>query len=173
VNRKRDPRGPRLTLAILVIGLAACGDTPIKSSVNGPYASPEPAVASQIATRSCAKVKSGNAPSGIDTAKVELVTPGTDLQRVSDDLAGAVPGGNVAVDSNNLSHDADQLYSWAVGSNVCEPLRSQLVDKAKALKDASAALASAATGPDVAAALQTAQAAYKAASDFVDNPPSG
>jgi hypothetical protein len=172
VSRKREPRGPRLTLAILVIGLAGCGEAAVQGSVNGPYASPEPSAGSAIASRSCDKVKAGEAPNGIATLRVELLTPGTDLQRVSDDIAGTVPGGNIAVDSNLASHDADQLYTWAAGSNLCQPINSQLVDKAKTLKDASAALASAAGGPDVAAALQTAQGAYTALNDFADNPPS-
>jgi hypothetical protein len=169
---RRDPRGPRLTLAILVIGLAACGETAVQGSVNGPYASPEPSAGTAIAARSCDKVKSGEEPNGIATLRVQLQTPGSDLQRVSDDIAGSVPGGSIGVDSNLTSHDADQLYTWAAGSNLCEPVKSQLVDKAKALKDAGAALAAAAGGPDMAAALQAAQGAYTALNDFADNPPS-
>jgi hypothetical protein len=176
-GKPRDHAGrviSRLALAILVIGLAACGDTTARGSVNGPYASPQQSPAEANISRSCEKVKSGQAPSGIATAKVYLSTPGTDLQRVSDDLAGGVPGGNVSVDASNASRDVDALYDWALRSNLCDPLKSQLIDKAKALKDANAALAAAAsTGGDVAAALQTSQSAYKDISDFVNNPPGG
>ena len=164
---------PRLTLALVLVSLAACGDTPSRGSVNGPYASPKQSPAEAIVSRSCEKVKSGQAPNGLATAKVYLATPGTDLQLVSDDLAGTVPGGNVSVDASLASRDADAFYTWLTDSSLCEPLKSQLVDKAGAMKDAFSGLAAAAGGPGAAAALQTAQSTYKVMSDLVDHPPGG
>jgi hypothetical protein len=165
---------PRLTLAILVISLAACGDTAVSGSTNPPYASPQASAPAVIASRGCEKVKAGQAPNGTATVKVMLINPGTDLQRVSNDLAGNVPGGNITVDATIAGHDADAFYTWLGSAALCEPLRSQLIDKAGALKDAYAALAASAGSPGAAAAaLPTAQAAYKALSDLVDNPPSG
>jgi hypothetical protein len=164
---------PGLTLTILLIGVAACGDSSVKGSINGPYASPQQSAPAAVASRDCEKVKAGQAPNGTATVKIMLINPGTDLQRVSDDLAGKVPGGNIAVDSSLASHDADAFYAWLTSSALCQPLKNQLLDKAGPMKDAFAALAASAGGPGVAAALQTAQGTYKTMSDLVDNPPSG
>ena len=162
---------PGLTLAIMVTILAACGESQVNGSTNPPYASPEQSGPAAIASRGCEKVKSGQAPNGTATVKIQLIKPGTDLQRVSDDLAGKVPGGNIAVDADIASRDADAFNTWLTSAALCEPLRSQLIEKAAPMKDAYAALAAAAGGPGVAAALQTAQSAHKAMSDLVDNPP--
>jgi hypothetical protein len=162
---------PVLALAILSMSLVACGDSQVKSSPNPPYASPEQSAPAAIASRGCEKVKAGQAPNGTVTVKIQLIKPGTDLQRVSDDLAGKVPGGNITVDADIASRDADAFNTWLTSAALCETLRSQLIQKAAPMKDAYAALAAAAAGPGVAAALQAAQSAHKAMSDLVDNPP--
>src|SRR3984893_15159743 len=162
---------PKLTLALAIIGLAACGDSQVNGSTNPPYASPQQSAPAAIASRSCEKVKAGQAPNGTATVKVMLIKPGTDPQRVSADLAGKIPGGNISVDSSIASHGADAFYAWLMSSALCEPLKSQLLEKAGPMKDTYAALAASAAGPGVAAALQTAQSAYKTLSDVVDNPP--
>ena len=155
----------------LVLGLAACDNPVVDTSVHPPYASPNQSPPAAVASRSCDKVKKGSDTVGIDNAKVELIRQGTDLQRISDDLTGAVPGGNFAVDSKLALRDATDLQNRLATSNLCDPLRSQLVAKAKLLKDADAGLVATQGDAGAASALQAAQAAYKALSDVVNNPP--
>ena len=157
--------------ALLLVG-TACGDKAVDTRTNGPYASPALSAPAAVASRSCDKVKDGTSPSGIEAAKVMLIRQGTDLQRVSDTLSAAVPGGNFIVDSGLALRDATDLRDGIASSNLCEPARSALVGKAQALRDADQSLVATAGGADAAAALQAAQDAYKALSDLVQNPPS-
>jgi hypothetical protein len=84
------------------------------------------------------------------------------LQRVSDDLTGAVPGGDLATDTKLALQDATGISERLNSSSLCDKLRTPLLAKAKALVEADSALDQAGHGSgDVAAALQRAQAAYQ------------
>ena len=174
LTRANKPRRgfPVLVGVALLLAVTACGDKAVDTSTNPPYASPGLSAPAAVASRSCDKVKDGTAPSGIAAAKIMLIRQGTDLQRVSDTVSAAVPGGNFVVDAGLALRDATDLRDGIATSNLCEPARSALVGKAQALRDADQALVATAGGPDAAAALQASQDAFKALSDLVQNPPS-
>jgi hypothetical protein len=161
-----------LTGGVLLLVVTACGDKAPNPTTNPPYASPGLSAPAAVASRSCDTVKAGTAPSGLDAAKVLVLRQGADLQRVSDTLTGAVPGGNFSVDAGLVARDATDLLGVLAGSNLCEPAKSALVGKAQALRDADQALVATAGGAAAAAALQASQDAYRALSDLVQNPPS-
>src|SRR5258708_2497560 len=119
----------------LTAGLAACGDT-IASSTSPPYASPRVSSRDAVIARSCEAVKAGKVPSGLATLEGSLVRQGTDLQRISDDVSGAVPGGNFGVDVELVVANAQDILARISGSNVCEPVKAQLMARASALKGA-------------------------------------
>ena len=167
---------PRLGFGLLAgfalcVGVAACGGTGNNSSTNPPYASPQMSPGDAVLARSCDKVKAGKAPDGLADVKVSLIRQGTDLQRISDDLTGAVPGGNFGVDVDLLVPNAQDVQTRIKTSNLCDPPKSQLADKAAALKDADVALKATGGGSDAAAALQAAQSAYNALNDLLGNLP--
>jgi hypothetical protein len=152
--------------------VAACGDTANNNSTSPPYASPPLSPRDSVLARSCEQVKAGKAPNGVADTKVALIRQGTDLQRISDDLTGAVPGGNFGVDVDHLISNIQDVQTQIKTSNLCEPAKSQLVEKAAALKDADDALKATGGGADAAAALQSAQSAYSAINDLLGNLPS-
>jgi hypothetical protein len=167
---------PRLGLGLLAgialcAGVAACGDT-AGTSPNPPYASPQLSAGDAVLARSCEKVKAGKAPAGLADAKVSLIRQGTDFQRISDDLTGAVPGGNFGVDVDLLVANAKDVQTRIKTSNLCQPAKAQLADKAAALKDADEALKASGGGSGAAAALQAAENAYNALNNLLGNPPS-
>ena len=179
--RSRTPpardRGRRLDYRVLLGGallvvVTACADKAVDTNTTGPYASPALSPPNAVASRSCEAVKAGTSASGVEAAKVLLLRQGANLQRVSDTLANTVPGGNFTVDAGLALHNASDLRDSLAGSNLCEPVRSALVAKAQALKDADQSLVATAGDATAAAALQSAQDAYKALSDLVQNPPS-
>src|SRR5579864_1044243 len=130
---------PRLGVCLLAClalsaGLAACGDS-VDTSTNPPYASPRVSSGDAVIARSCEAVKAGKVPNGLANLQVSLVRQGTDLQRISDDLSGAVPGGNFGVDVDLVVTNAQDIQARISGSNVCQPVKAQLMAKAAALKD--------------------------------------
>ncbi len=167
---------PRLGFGLLCgfalcIGLAACGDTSGNVSTNPPYASPQAGPVDSVLARSCQKVKAGKAPNGLADVKVALIRQGTDLQRIRDDLSGAVPGGDFGVDVDLVVTNAQDVQARIKTSNLCNPPRSQLNDKAAALKDADVALKATGGGSGAAAALQAAQNAYDVLNALLGNLP--
>jgi hypothetical protein len=155
----------------LLLAVAGCGEQAVDTTTNPPYASPALSAPAAVASRSCDTVRAGSSPSGIAAAKVLLIRQGTNLQRVSDTLSGAVPGGNFNVDAALALRNASDLRDGLAGSNICEPTRGLLVAKAQALRDTDQALVATAGGPGAAEALRASQDAYKALTDLVQNPP--
>lgn len=90
------------------------------------------------------------------------------LQRVADDLTGAVPGGNLANDAPLAQGNARQITDLVTRSTLCSPFREQLAAAAKNLASADDALVSAG---DVQAALTNSQAALQALTAIADHPP--
>jgi hypothetical protein len=173
VSRTAKPHlGFRLFVGVgLCLGLAACGDTASNSSTNPPYASPGQSPGDAVLSRSCDTVKAGKAPSGLADAKVSLIRQGTDLQRISDDLSGSVPGGNFGVDVDLVVTNAQDVVTRIKTSNLCDPPKASLVDKANALKDADVNLKATGGGPGAAAALQASLNAYNALNSLLGNLP--
>jgi hypothetical protein len=153
------------------LGVAACGDSGNGNSPNPPYASPQLSAGDAVLARSCEKVKAGQAPNGLADVKVSLIRQGTDLQRISDDLTGAVPGGNFGVDVDLLVANAQDVQARIKKSNLCDPARSQLADKTASLLGADIALKATGGGSTAASALQTAQNAYNALNNLLGNLP--
>jgi hypothetical protein len=159
--------------AALLLIVAACGEKAVDTRTNPPYASPALSPPAAVASRSCDSVNAGSSPNGVEAARVLIIRQGADLQRVSDTLSGAVPGGNFKVDAGLALRDATDLHDGLAASNLCEPAKSAMAGKAQALKDADQALVATGGGAGAAAALQAAQDAYKALGEVVQNPPSG
>jgi hypothetical protein len=152
----------------LTAGLAACGDT-VDTSTNPPYASPRVSSGDAVIARSCEAVKAGKVPNGLANLQVSLVRQGTDLQRISDDLTGAVPGGNFGVDVELVVTNVQDIQARISGSNVCQPVKGQLMARASALKDADAALKATGGGTGAADALQASENALKALTELFGN----
>ena len=154
----------RLLPGLLVAGLlAACGSVLSPNPPDGPYASPPPTPPVAVIRHGCARVGTGNNPSpDVTFVKLALTRQGTDLDRIRDDLSGAVPGGDFAVDTGILRRDADGLKQQIETSTLCEPLRDNLDKQAGVLLDADVALAGTGGGEGAAAALQKARDAYNA-----------
>jgi hypothetical protein len=104
--------------------------------------------------------------------RIQLIRQGTDLGRISDDLTGAVPGGNFTVDSGLAKRDIDDLKKLVDESNLCPPLKGKLSAAVQDLVDADATLVGTGGGPGAAGALQDSQARYQALVDLTNNPPS-
>ena len=146
-------------MGFALLSLAACGSTSVLAP-NGPYFSPSPAPEVQVILRSCKEVD-GLAKGDITYMKTQVVRQGTLLQRVGDDLTGAVPGGNVANDTRLVEEQSKGMSDRIGTSTLCEKVRTPLAQKAKALVDADTALRSAGAGAgDVAGALERATVAY-------------
>jgi hypothetical protein len=157
----------------LLSSIAGCADKAVDTTTNPPYASPALSPPAAIASQSCDRVKAGSSPSGIEAAKVLIIRQGANLQRVSDTLSGAIPGGDFKVDAGLALHNARDLRDILSTSNLCEPTKSALVARAQAMVDADQALVATAGGASAAEALQASLAVYKDLADRVQNPPSG
>ncbi|MEA2645431.1 MAG: hypothetical protein QOE92_514, partial [Chloroflexota bacterium] len=107
-----------------------------------------------------------------DGLRVLLIRQGTDLGRVSDDLTGAVPGGNFPVDSGLAKRDAEELKAQIETSALCEPFKSRLVAAAVELVTADTALVDSQGSAGAADLLATSQQKYQAINDLINNPPS-
>ena len=151
-----------LAVLALPVGLAACGDSANNSATNPPYASPQMGPADSVLSRSCDKVKSGKASDLVPDVKVALIRQGTQLQRISDDLTGAVPGGNFGVDVDLVVSNAQDVVTRIKASNLCDPLKTQLGDKATALRDSDVNLKATGGGATAGSALQASLDAYAA-----------
>ena len=84
--------------AIAAVLIAACGSTSDQPP-NGPYASPRQSPPQVVLSRVCDAQTPANKNADTQFMQILLIRQGTDLGRVSDDLTGAVPGGNFPVDA--------------------------------------------------------------------------
>jgi hypothetical protein len=100
-----------------------------------------------------------------------LIREGTQLGRVSDDLSGAVPGGNFPVDADLAFKTAQELQTLVDQSRLCEPLKTTLSKAVKTMVEADQVLVNSGGGPDAAAALSDAQSRYQDLQNLVSNPP--
>jgi hypothetical protein len=158
-------------LGALGLLLAACGSSSIAGS-NPPYASPRSSPPSVVMQRVCNKQTASDKTADTQFIQILLIRQGTDLGRVSDDLTGAVPGGNFATDSGLALRDAKDTKSLVDTSRLCDPLKGKLSAAAQDLVSADNALANTGGGDSASAALQDAQSKYQALSSLVNNPPS-
>jgi hypothetical protein len=155
-----------------VVGLAACGDPAIKPP-SGPTASPSVDSATQIMRRACATLpRTDTQARDVTFMQSAMIRQGAQLQRVSDDLTGAVPGGNLATDTQLAQANSRQLVDLVAQSNLCSPLKEKLLAGSRDLATADDALAQAAgSGGDVAGALQRAQSRYQVLQGLVQTLP--
>ena len=152
--------------------MAACGG-PADSSPRGPFASPTPAPAQRVINQGCANAAhEGPEATDIGFMQSSLLRQEADLQRVSDDVTGAVPGGNLGTDTPLAQANAKQLVTLVTASTLCSPFREDLATAARALAAKDDALVAAVSGGDVASALADAQAAFAALKAIADHPPS-
>ena len=158
-------------LGLLAV-LAACAG-PADSGPKGPFASPTPAPAQRVINQGCANAAhEGPEATDIGFMQSALLRQEADLQRVSDDVTGAVPGGDLATDAPLAQANAKQVVDLVTNSTLCSPFREDLATAARGLAAKDDALAAAAGGGDVATALQDAQAALAALKAIADHPPS-
>ncbi|HEV3232738.1 MAG TPA: hypothetical protein VG245_10860 [Candidatus Dormibacteraeota bacterium] len=140
--------------------MAACGEGTY-SAPSGPFASPGPSAPAAVAARGCG-AGSTPGPADVQFAQTAVIRQGTELRRVADDLSGAVPGGDLAGDTQLALHDAQALRDLFAASNLCAAVRAPLAAKAATLAGADTDLVAAGhSGGDVTAALAKAQAAYQ------------
>jgi hypothetical protein len=156
--------------ALAVVLIAACGSTS-EQAPNGPYASPRQSPPQQVISRVCDAQTPANKNADTQFMQILLIRQGTDLGRVSDDLTGAVPGGNFPVDSQLALRDATDLKSQVETSRLCEPLKSTISKALQELIDADQALVSSGGSAGASTALQQAQAKNQALVNLVNNPP--
>lgn len=166
----RSDRGwPAAGAAVLALLVAACAN-PSAKDPQGPYASPTPAPAQQVINRGCANAAhEGPEATDVSFMKSALLRQEADLQRISDDLTGAVPGGNLATDTALAQANAHDVVNLVTKSTLCSPFREKLGDAARKLATADDSLAT--TGGDATAGLQGSQAAFQALKAVADNPP--
>lgn len=155
-------------LGVLAV-LAACGGPPGAADPKGPFASPTPAPAQLVINRGCANA-AHEGPEATDVSFMQsaLLRQQSELQRVADDLSGAVPGGNLAADAPLAQANARQLVDLVSRSTLCSPFREQLAAAAKSLLSADDALVG---SGDTPGALRTSQAAFQALKAVADHPP--
>ncbi|MFY9614932.1 MAG: hypothetical protein WAT58_05990 [Candidatus Dormiibacterota bacterium] len=151
--------------ALLLVAMAACGSTTIKQA-SGPYASPPQSPPAKVLSRVCNAQTPSDKNADTDFMNVLLIREGTQLGRVSDDLTGAVPGGNFQVDATLALKNAQELKTLVDDSRLCEPLKSRLSGAVQELVDADQALVNG--GGD---ALANAQSKYQTLQNLVANPP--
>ncbi|MHB8509605.1 MAG: hypothetical protein ACYDGR_13320 [Candidatus Dormibacteria bacterium] len=158
---------PGLGLAPVLIAtlwLSGCGQQVFRNPV-GPYNRPSPSPQVIVATRGCGNGETP-APDALTFPRTQMIRQGTDLDRVADDLSGAVPGGNLAADSDRALVDAQQVEQAVQASNLCPAVRGPLVSRLDALTVADQALVNAAPG-DAGAALDRSRAAAASVQDFL------
>jgi len=156
------PARPRLRGLLLVplLGLVTCG--PGEKAPTGPFATPSASTVTRVAQRTCA-TPGPSRQQDLQFISIQLIRQGTDLDRVGDDISGAVPGGNVSADAQRALHDAQQIDSSLKASILCQPLKDQLGPKARDLVAADSALVNAAgAGGDTTSALNQARTSYQA-----------
>lgn len=152
-------------------GLSACSNS-IPGNPKGPYASPSPGPAQAVINRGCAN-GSHEGPEAADVGfvKSSLIRQDAALQRVSDDITGAVPGGNLPVDTALARANAQDIVDLVTRSTLCSPFKEKLAAAAKTLATADGALAQSAGDP-AQPALNQARTAFQALQAIANNPPS-
>jgi hypothetical protein len=152
-----------------VCGLAACVN-PLPGGPSGPYASPTPAPAQRVILRGCNNA-SHEGPEATDVGFVtsSLLRQESDLQRVADDISGAVPGGDPPNDARLAQTNAHSIVDLINRSTLCSPFREKLAAAARDLAAADDALAGA---PTDVSTLEHAQSADEALKSIAANPPS-
>jgi len=156
-------------LAALV--LTACGPAAIQDP-SGPRASPTPDAATAVMRRACSTTPRSDAQArDVTFMQSSLLRQETQLQRVFDDLSGAVPGGNLAADVRLPQANAKDLVTLVEQSTLCSPFKEKLLAATRDLATADNALATAAGGGDVGGAVQSAQAMLKTLRTITENPP--
>ena len=154
------PRRWSLALLPLLLLLAACGDT--FGAPSGPFASPQPRAPQDVAARGCG---AGSTPGAgdVELVRTAAIRQGTELQRVADDLSGAVPGGNLRTDTALAVANAQALRILIGGSNLCLAVRQRLLPQADGLAGVDGEMEAAArSGGDVKGSLAKARAVYDA-----------
>jgi hypothetical protein len=159
-----------LALAVLLLaGLAACSN-PLAGSPQGPYASPTPRPAQAVIQRGCANgAHEGPEATDVGFVRSSLIRQEAALQRVSDDITGAVPGGNPPVDAGLARNNANEIVDLVTRSTLCSPFKEKLATAGKQLATADLALAQA---PGDQSALDQARGAFEALKAVANNPPS-
>ena len=116
--------------AILTVALAACGSSTIAQD-KGPFASPPVSPPARVLNRVCNAQNAADKTADTQFMRILMIRQGTDLGRVSDDLTGAVPGGNFPVDSNLALNDsnAQDAQTRIKTSNLCDPPKSELAER--------------------------------------------
>ena len=156
--------------ALLTVAVAACGSSTITQD-KGPFASPPVSPPARVLNRVCNAQNAADKTADTQFMSILMIRQGTDLQRVSDTLTNAVPGGNFPVDANLPLQDATALKTLVDSSRLCEPLRTTLSKATQDLIDSDQALVNSAGGPGAAAVLTDAQTKYQALMTLVNNPP--
>ncbi|GAC1580099.1 MAG: hypothetical protein NVS3B24_14750 [Candidatus Dormibacteria bacterium] len=167
-RRRRARSGALLAVAV---ALTACGPAAIKAPT-GPGASATPDAATAVMRRACSTVPRSDAQArDVTFIQSSLLRQESQLQRVADDLSGAVPGGNLGTDTQLPQANAKDLVSLVEQSTLCSPYKEKLLAAARDLATADDALARAAGGGDVGGAVQSAQAMLRSLRAITENPP--
>jgi hypothetical protein len=159
-------RAPLILVFGTAVLLAACDSD--QKGVVGPGATPQPTAPVQVVLNGCKQVK-GLEKGDITFMKSQIVRQQTDLQRVDDDITGAVPGGDLTGDTKLAESEAKLLADRINSSTLCAKVRGALLNKANALANADTALVVAVgSSGDVAGALKASQAAFQDLKSAVD-----
>ena len=160
-----------LLLLLAASALLGCGQQAIRPP-SGPQATPSPDRATAVIQRSCATTpKADILARDVTFMQNVLLRQQAQLQRVADDISGAVPGGNLANDTQLAQANARQLVDLVLLSTLCSPFKGRLLAAARELAAADDALVQAASGGDAGAAVQAAQARFQALKTITDTPP--
>jgi hypothetical protein len=153
---------------VLGVALTACANPP-PANPNGPYAAASPGPAQAVINRGCANAAhEGPEATDVGFVKSSLLRQQAQLQRVADDLTGAVPGGNLPTDAGLAQANAKVIVDLVGKSTLCSPFREKLLDAARALAAADDSLV-AGSATDT---LQRAQAALDNLNAIAAHPPS-
>lgn len=156
-----------MAAVFLGVGLTACTN-PVPGNPNGPYAKASPGPAQAVINRGCANAAhEGPETTDVGFVKSSLLRQQAQLQRVADDLSGAVPGGDLPTDTGLAQANAKVIVDLVGKSTLCSPFREKLLDAARALVAADDSLVAGA-GTDT---LQRAQAALDNLNAIAAHPP--
>lgn len=145
--------------ALLAMSLAACGTTTY-SPPTGPYATPEKSAPEAVALRGCTPDHPASSTQ-LDHLRILSLRQESDLQRIDDDLTGAVPGGNLATDTDLAVKQAQTMVDDVGTSDICPALKDPVNAKLRALLQADVQTYQAAHGGgDTSSTLAAARAAF-------------
>jgi len=162
--------GRFLVLVLALAGLAACGQQVIRAPT-GPQAAPSPDPATAVMHRACSTApKSDIQARDVTFMQSAMLRQGAQLQRVADDLSGAVPGGNLSVDTDLARSNARELADLVAKSTLCSPFKEKLVVASKDLATADDTLVSATGGGNVATSLQASEDKLQALKTLTETP---